>query len=355
MSESRSQLEGVFLAIAAFTCFVLADTCVKAIGKYHVPAFEVVSAVSVMEMVLLASFAAARGQLRALWPHRPLRPVLRSLLDLVNNLCVVIAVRHLPLALFYILVFLAPAVTTLLEAVFLKERLSGKRWLAVITGFIGVVIAVDPFGAARAGDRTGYLACMVCVACFSVNLVWSRRISQGETPQSLTFFSSMVQAAAGVALAMIPGVPLHPAAFVAVCCDGAGVAGGQPVFLRCAASHVCGDGLAIPLHATTYGRCGRVSPLARATYGLYDRGCCADCGVGVGGGGYCETAGGCAVADVSGSCWFGEQQIPFGNDRKKGKCNRNGSRTLSQLRCALPVEMTRWLAMGLTLCSRSEG
>ena len=113
-------------------------------------------------------------------------------------MCVVIALRHLPLALFYILVFLAPAATTLLEATFLREPLSRGRLLAVLTGFAGVVIAVDPLGAMRKGDRTGYLACLACVICFSVNMVWSRRITQGESAQSLTFFSSLLQSAVGV-------------------------------------------------------------------------------------------------------------------------------------------------------------
>lgn len=201
-------MEGVFLAIAAFTCFVLADTCIKAAGRYSLPAYEIVSSVAVIEIVLLAAFAIVRGRIRDLWPRSPVRPLLRAGLDLMNNLCVVIALRHLPLALFYILVFLAPAVTTLLEAALLKERLSTKRWVAVGTGFIGVVVAVNPFSAAKAGDRAGYLACMVCVACFSANMVWSRRITQGETPESLTFFSSLLQAAVGMAAVLGPARPV---------------------------------------------------------------------------------------------------------------------------------------------------
>ena len=209
-NSSRSQLQGGLFAIASFTCFVVADTCLKALVRYRLPAYEVVSSVACMELVLLVGYAAVRGRLGSLQPKRPARPLLRSGLDLMNSVCVVIALRHLPLALFYILVFLAPAVTTLLEAALLQEPLGRRRWLAVTTGFVGVVVAVDPLGAMRAGDRTGYLACLGCVACFSVNMVWSREISRDESAESLTFVSSLVQAAVGSAVVLGHFVPVTP-------------------------------------------------------------------------------------------------------------------------------------------------
>jgi drug/metabolite transporter (DMT)-like permease len=109
----------------------------------------------------------------------------------------VVALRHLSLTLFYILVFMAPMVTTILAALFLQERLKWRKVLAILAGFVGVVVAVDPFSSARQGDWIGYAACMMCVACFSVNMVWSRVMTQTEKPESLTFFSGLVMALVG--------------------------------------------------------------------------------------------------------------------------------------------------------------
>jgi len=72
----------------------------------------------------------------------------------------------------------------------------------VVGGFAGVVIAVNPFGSARQGDWIGYAACMVCVLCFSVNMVWSRVLMRTETPESLTLFAGVVQVIVGAALMM---------------------------------------------------------------------------------------------------------------------------------------------------------
>jgi drug/metabolite transporter (DMT)-like permease len=139
---------------------------------------------------------------------------------MVNNVCVVIALRHLSLTLFYILVFMSPMVIALLSAIFLREGLPWRRAAAIAAGFTGVVIAVNPFGLsfagpgsgvasglasgqAREGDWIGYTACLVCVACFSVNMVWSRVLTRTEKPESLTFFSGLVTAVIGFALLLL--------------------------------------------------------------------------------------------------------------------------------------------------------
>jgi drug/metabolite transporter (DMT)-like permease len=138
--------------------------------------------------------------MHALKPKRLDLQMARASLDMVNNVCVVVALRHLTLTLFYILVVTAPMVISLLSALFLREGLPWRKGLAIGAGFAGVVIAVNPFGSARDGDWIGFAACMVCVACFSVNMVWSRVLTRTEHPESLTFFSGLVTAAAGFLL-----------------------------------------------------------------------------------------------------------------------------------------------------------
>ena len=208
MTKGISQFEAVGLALAGYTCWVLADTNLKVAGGSKLPAYEVVAFVGLAVAGLLGMHGLWRGKLRELWPKRPGPQLVRSSLDLGNNICVVIALRHLPLALFYILIFLAPMVTTLLAAAFLGERLEWRNGLATIIGFGGVVAAVNPFGAEQLGDWTGYLACMVCVACFSANMVWSRVMTQTEKPESMTFFSGLVQAVAGGAAMLHGAEPL---------------------------------------------------------------------------------------------------------------------------------------------------
>src|SRR5271168_3792700 len=205
-----SELRAIGFALAGFTFWVLADSSIKLVGQSGLPPYEMVAFLGLFMAVFLAAYAVWRGQPQVLKPHRVELQVTRACLDMANNVCVVIALRHLTLTLFYILVFTAPMVIALLSAVFLREGLPWRKAAAIVAGFGGVVVAVHPWSSAREGDWIGYVACGVCVACFSVNMVWSRVLTRTEHPESLAFFSGLVTAAAGFALMLRHAAPLTP-------------------------------------------------------------------------------------------------------------------------------------------------
>ena len=195
---SLNGIRAVGSALAGFTFWVLADTTMKAVGHSALPTAEVVGFLGVFIVSYLILLSAARRELRILWPVKPQWQILRALLDLGNGICVVVALRHLPLALFYILVFLSPLAVVLLAAGFLGERLVPAKLLAIVLGFVGVVVAVNPFASKASGDWVGYLSCAVCVVCFSTNVVWSRVLTKSEDPRAMTFFSGLGMLAYGL-------------------------------------------------------------------------------------------------------------------------------------------------------------
>lgn len=198
------------LALTGFTLWVLTDTAIKLVGQTGLPWYEVLAFLGLFMALFLFARGLLRRDLAALRP-RQLRPqLLRSGLDLGNNISVIVALRHLTLTLFYILIFLAPITVALLSSFFLRERLTVRKLLAILAGFAGVVIAVHPWAVGRQADWIGYAACLVCVACFSVNIVWSRVLTQTENPESLTLFSGAVMALVGFGIMLFHAAPLTP-------------------------------------------------------------------------------------------------------------------------------------------------
>jgi drug/metabolite transporter (DMT)-like permease len=225
-------LRGILLAFAGFTFWVFADTTIKIVGRSALPAYEVLAFMGLFVAISVAVYAGVRGEIRRIRPTAPIPQVIRSLLDIVNNLCVVVALRHITLPLFYILVFMAPLVVTLLAAFFLRELIGLRRILAVLGGFAGVIIAVNPFSSSRQGDWIGYAACMICVACFSVNMVWSRVLIRTEAPESLTFFSGIVQAVIGFTAMLFHAAPVSALLLLGLVAVGIFCAGGALCVFR---------------------------------------------------------------------------------------------------------------------------
>jgi drug/metabolite transporter (DMT)-like permease len=189
-----SQRRAIGLAVAGFTSWVFGDTLMKLVSEAEMPPYEIVAFVCLFGAVMMAAKGTARGSVTALWPRRPGRQLARVMLALGCSTSNAIALPHLPLTLFYAIVFTAPIVVSLLAAMLLRERLSMAQITAIIAGFAGVVVAINPLDSVTQGDWIGYAAASVGVLCFSASAVWLRVMTQSETIDSIAFFYSVVGA-----------------------------------------------------------------------------------------------------------------------------------------------------------------
>ncbi len=69
---------------------------------------------------------------------------LRCFIGLIAMVAIFIALRNLPLATVVSISFAAPIFTTIFSIFFLSERVGIYRWLAVVIGFIGIIIITEP-------------------------------------------------------------------------------------------------------------------------------------------------------------------------------------------------------------------
>jgi drug/metabolite transporter (DMT)-like permease len=205
-----SNLPAIGFAVAGFTSWVFSDTLMKIAGEADLPSHEVIAFLCLFSTAMLAVKGAAQGSVLALWPRRPGRQIGRTLLGLGCGLANTVALPHLPLTLFYAAVFTAPMVISLLAAAVLRERLTGVQIAAIVAGFAGVVVAIDPLGSLTEGDGIGYAAVFVGVLCFSGSAVWLRVITQSETADSIAFFSSVTGAVLCGGLTAWHAVPVSP-------------------------------------------------------------------------------------------------------------------------------------------------
>jgi len=139
-------LAGIGLMLVGIFFFALNDT----LGKWLIATYSVGQLLlirSIAALVLLLPFIGrdVRAFTRA---PRPGIQVLRAAFATLEVACFYWALAYMPLADVMTFYLAGPIYVTAMSPVILGEHVGWRRWLAVIAGFIGVAIALNPTGAA---------------------------------------------------------------------------------------------------------------------------------------------------------------------------------------------------------------
>jgi drug/metabolite transporter (DMT)-like permease len=140
--ERSARLAGIGLMLAAVCMFSLGD----AIGKFIVATYSVGQLMllrAASSLTLLApSVWRRREQFRQI--ERPWLQLLRVVLSTFEIAAFFLAAAYLPLADVVTYYLATPIFVTALSAVVLREHVGWRRWSAILIGFCGVVIALQP-------------------------------------------------------------------------------------------------------------------------------------------------------------------------------------------------------------------
>lgn len=167
-------LVGVFFMLLGDFLFSLND----AMGKWLVTSFSVGQVLvvrSVGSFVILAPMIVGQGTDALLRLERPALHFLRIVLTTADVAFFYAAVAYLPLADVMTFYMAGPIYVAALSHFFLGETIGRRRWLAVIVGFIGVVIALRPSAAMLSWPS---IFGLVGSLSFALTLILSRRLRQ---------------------------------------------------------------------------------------------------------------------------------------------------------------------------------
>ncbi|MER8385504.1 DMT family transporter [Mesorhizobium sp. M1428] len=115
----------------------------------------------------------------------------RGLLLFGSTICNILALRTLQLAETTSIYFFGPMVITALAGPLLGEWAGWRRWLAIMGGFVGVLIITRP-GVGVFG--VGHLFALGSMLSNSFYVIMTRRMSATETSESLILFSALAPA-----------------------------------------------------------------------------------------------------------------------------------------------------------------
>lgn len=163
---NRRGILATLIAVVLWTCN---DTCGKLASEVF-PTGEMMAIRGVFAIAIAVTLVLATGHGRILWrgAHLFLRPMvlLRALLDSVVVFTFLKALAHMQLADVTAISQATPIIMTVLAAAFGLERIGWRRFLAVLVGFLGVILVVKP--------STGGLTIYATLAVISAALVAMR-------------------------------------------------------------------------------------------------------------------------------------------------------------------------------------
>ena len=132
--------------LGAFFCFATMDTSAKWLVTAAIPALQVAFLRYFFHFAWVLVLYAPRERKSLMASNRPGMQTLRAILLLSSTALNFTALVYLPLTVTIAIFFAVPMVVCLLSVPVLGEKVGIKRFLAVIVGFVGVLIIVQPWG-----------------------------------------------------------------------------------------------------------------------------------------------------------------------------------------------------------------
>ena len=185
--KSKESL-GILFVVLAYFSFALLDTVQKTAVLYH-SIFQLLL-VKYCFVLFLSIFESRRKKKYNFYKSKNLKlQIIRSVLSIVESGCFILSFKYLSLANTHSIGSLTPVIIVALSAIFLKEKVTPKIWIAIFIGFVGVLIIMRPgLSIFDAKSLIPLLAAFV----LSLYQVITRKSSAYDSPETSLFYNSII-------------------------------------------------------------------------------------------------------------------------------------------------------------------
>ena len=176
----------LYMASAVFFLTML-DAGVKWLTDDYSP-FQIAFLRYVVGLLFAIGIATQAGGLRTLKTKRPGGHALRSIFNIGTMLTFYYALAMLPLADTMAITYAGPLFMTILSVLLLKEKVGRRRWGAVLIGFVGVLVILQPSGT---GFNWAAVLALSSAFLYALTLITSRQLSGTESSHTILFYYSV--------------------------------------------------------------------------------------------------------------------------------------------------------------------
>jgi drug/metabolite transporter (DMT)-like permease len=191
--STSALLRTVGWMLLALSCFSVMAVAARELSG-ALGTFEIVTFRSSIGLAIIALIIAARR--RQEWRTQQLSPqIARNLSHFIGQFAWFYALGVIPLASVFALEFTTPIWTTLLAALFFGERVTQGRIVAVVSGFVGVLIVLRPGLVAWPLAAYGML---IGAACYGVAHNLTKTLTAQNSTLTILFYMMLLQLPLGL-------------------------------------------------------------------------------------------------------------------------------------------------------------
>lgn len=182
--REHSAAAGIACVAGGIFFLTLSDANAKWLGASYNP-LQILFLRALIALPFVTALALLLGGRRVLRTTHPGLHLTRGAINVVSACCFYLGLQALPLAEATAIAFAAPLFVTALSVLILKERVDGKRWLAVLAGFAGVLIVVRP---GTQAFQAATLLPLTTALLYAVMMITARGINRAEGMLTTTFY-----------------------------------------------------------------------------------------------------------------------------------------------------------------------
>jgi drug/metabolite transporter (DMT)-like permease len=189
-AEARPNISrGLLIAGSAYFIFTMQDVLVRLLVKADMPIWQVLLMRSLCIVIACLCMKGPRVIVDSLVAPSRWSLVARGVFILAAWLCYYTASKTLLYGQLVTIYYAAPIIITILSIFMLKERVTSSRWIAVILGFVGVLIACEP---GQLGLSMPVLLTLAAAVMWSMSNILLRKAGVTENVLMQMFMSNSV-------------------------------------------------------------------------------------------------------------------------------------------------------------------
>ncbi len=194
-AEERIPL-GIAYACLGMFCVAGLDTLAKLLGEGY-GVVQIMFFRNFFGLFVIAVLVWRDGGMRSLRTAQPVQHVIRGACALAAGLMFFTGLQFMPLAEAFAITFAGPVFIAALSVPLLGEKVGPRRWAAILVGFAAVLLILRPGSAAF---QPAALLPLGAAFAYALVMIFSRRLSRGETTASILFWTAAICTVATAAL-----------------------------------------------------------------------------------------------------------------------------------------------------------